>query len=482
MKLEGKKETSNIDIPEDINEMEYLDEDHMDDNPLEGQDAIDDEKLVQAEERKNDSNKSTQNIVHKGVDSKGTEKTNSNDSVSDTYVVVGEKGTVKKSDPVVIIKYRCKKCTKIYYTESGYHTHLFRAHRIRNVTNYPAQIIEGTMVNSAKVHVSRFGVKEEPQFPCNECGQLFFHESSIQTHKDHAHRMQASSPEHMDGVQKQSVVTEDDIKNDEEEKLEKGRQILNRLIHKPGSKKKPKMSQRKPRSPHKTSKGIKKTKLRWSARIANLSQETIDNEASVISDETKSASEIEKTLPDIIPPRRIMRSATKESQGDNKDDNETNPSTDKSELTKVSSGKKITRKAEVSGDSATKTDSTHHPSPASVLRKISRIVTRSHTKQDDLDKKEPMNVPKNTELDNKPTPRITRSLKVPSTGNLSQPSLMENEAQRMRTRSQSSDKSENSLKSSKNMDTSRDSTLYVTVSLLNMKIDPQTKYMVLPTG
>ena len=241
--------------------MEYLDEDHMDDDPLEGQDAIDDKKLVQAEERKNDSNKSTQNIMHKGVDSKGTEKTNSNDSVSDTNVVVGEKGTVKNSDPVVIIKYGCKKCTKICYTESRYHTHLFRAHHIRNVTNYPAQIIEGTMVNSADVHVSRFGVKEEPQFPCDKCGQLFFHESSIQTHKDHVHIAPASSPEHMDGVQKKSVVTEDDTKNDEEKKLEKGRQILNRLICKPGSKKKPKMLQRKPRSPRKTSKGIKNTKL-----------------------------------------------------------------------------------------------------------------------------------------------------------------------------------------------------------------------------
>ena len=76
---------------------------------------------------------------------------------------------------------------------------------------------------------------------------------------DHTHR--ASSPEHTDGVQKKSVVTEDNKKNDDEEKLEKRRQILNRLICKPGSKKKPKMSQRKPRSPHKTSKGIKNTKL-----------------------------------------------------------------------------------------------------------------------------------------------------------------------------------------------------------------------------
>ena len=172
-----------------------------------------------------------------------------------------------------------------------------------------------------------------------------------------------------------------------------------------------------------------------------------------------------------------MRSATKESQGENKDDNETNPSTDISALTELSSGKKITRKTEVSGDSAIKSDPIHHPSPVSVLCKISRIVTRSHTKEDDLEKKEPMNVPKNTELENKPTPIITRSCKVATTGNLSQPSLTENETQRMRTRSQSSDKSKNSLKSSKNMDTSCDSTLDVTVSLLNMKIDAQTKYM-----
>ena len=136
----------------------------------------------------------------------------------------------------------------------------------------------------------------------------------------------------------------------------------------------------------------------------------------------------------------------------------------------------------MSGDSAIKSDPTHHPSPASVLHKISRIVTRSHTKEDDLEKKEQRNVPKNTELDNKPAPIMTRSHKVVTTGNLSQPSLRENETQRMRTRSQSSDKSENSVKSSKNMDTSRDSTLDVTVSLLNMNIDAETKYMVSPMG
>ena len=241
------------------------------------------------------------------------------------------------------------------------------------------------------------------------------------------------------------------------------------------------MSQRKPRSPCKISKGIKKTKLRQSARIANLSQETIDNESTVISDETKSASEIEKMLPDINPPRRITRSTRKESKGENKDDNETTLSTDKSELTNVSSGRKLTSRSQVSADSATKTDPTDHPSPASVLRKISWIVTRSQTTEDDVEKKESINVPKKTKLDNKPTCRITRSQNVVSTGDLSQPSVMENEPRRMRTRSQSS-KSENSLQASKNLDNSHDATLDVMVSLLNMNIDGQKKYIVSPTG
>ena len=249
----GKKESSDIDIPPDMNEMEFLDDDHMDEDPLEGQNETDEQKLVQAEEQKNDSDKSTPNKVDKGDENEASEKINTNDSVSDTNPVDGEKGTVKKSEPVVIIKYGCKKCTKKCYTESGYHTHLFRAHRICNVKYYRAQIIEGTTVNSADVHVSRFGAKEEPKYPCNECGQLFFYESSIETHKTHAHR--ASRDDDTDGVQNKSAVTEDDKKDEDEEKLEKGRQILNTMIRKPGSKKKPKMSQRKPRSPHKISKG-----------------------------------------------------------------------------------------------------------------------------------------------------------------------------------------------------------------------------------
>ena len=68
-----------------------------------------------------------------GHEDKPSEQLHNNDSVSDTYQVDGEKGTVKNSQPVVVIKYGCKKCTKISYTKAGYHTHLFRVHRICNV-------------------------------------------------------------------------------------------------------------------------------------------------------------------------------------------------------------------------------------------------------------------------------------------------------------------------------------------------------------
>ena len=98
-----------------------------------------------------------------------------------------------------------------------------------------------------------------------------------------------------------------------------------------------------------------------------------------------------------------------------------------------------------------------------------------------MDKKEPDKVEKRIELDNKTTGRITRSQNVVSTGNLSQPSVTENEPGRMITRSQSSDKSEMLSKSMKTFDTTHDATMDVTVSLLNLNIDANKKYMFSPS-
>ena len=171
-----------------------------------------------------------------------------------------------------------------------------------------------------------------------------------------------------------------------------------------------------------------------------------------------------------------------ELKGDTKHGNESSPSTDKSAVTNVSTRITCSGRSKLSGNSATKKDQLDHPSPSAVLQKITGIVTRSHTKEDDVDKKEPTNVEKRTELDNKPTGRITRSQNVMSTGNLSQPSVTKNEAGRMRTRSQSSDKSENLSKASKNLDTTHDATMDVMVSLLNLNIDANKKYIISPLG
>ena len=200
------------------------------------------------------------------------------------------------------------------------------------------------------------------------------------------------------------------------------------MIRKPGSKKKPKMTARKRTSPCKTSKGMKNTELQCSARIVNLSQETIDNEAPAVSDETKSASEMEKTLPDINPPRRITRSTSiLDSKTDNKDGSETSPSLDKSEVKNVTTAMKHRTRSQSSEDSAQKNNVTPQPSPASVLTKISRIVTRSQTTEDDGDKKEIINVDSKKTVENRPECRMTRSHHIASAVELSQSSVSNSE-------------------------------------------------------
>ena len=56
----------------------------------------------------------------------------------------------------------------------------------------------------------------------------------------------------------------------------------------------------------------------------------------VTTDETKSASEMDKTLPDINPPRIITRSARKESKGKTTDVNDINSHTTRSNLSEDS--------------------------------------------------------------------------------------------------------------------------------------------------
>ena len=227
----GTKEESENEIADDLNKMEYFDEAQLDEDQLDDRNGNDVSNIDQSEEQQNDKENSIGSNMEKGHEDKPSEQLHNNDSVSDTNQIDGEKGTVKNSQPVVVIKYGCKKCTKISYTKAGYHTHLFRVHRIRNVRLYPAQIIEGTMVNLAEVHRSRFRTKEEPTFLCNECGQLFFHESSIHTHKVHAHGKHDEDDENGNGAVKNTSPDSGENMTDENDaKLEKGREILNKMI------------------------------------------------------------------------------------------------------------------------------------------------------------------------------------------------------------------------------------------------------------
>ena len=81
--------------------------------------------MAQAAEPQNETDKSTMSNVDRDDKNKCSEMVNSNDNVSDINQVDGDMGRINTLQPVVVVKYGCKKCTKICYTESGYHTHLF---------------------------------------------------------------------------------------------------------------------------------------------------------------------------------------------------------------------------------------------------------------------------------------------------------------------------------------------------------------------
>ena len=104
----GKKEASDNDIPDDLNEMEYFDEAHMDEDQLDERNENDIQNIDQAEEQQDDNENSTASNMDTGHEEKTSEQLNNNDSVSDTNQVDGEKGTVKNSQLVVVIKYGCK--------------------------------------------------------------------------------------------------------------------------------------------------------------------------------------------------------------------------------------------------------------------------------------------------------------------------------------------------------------------------------------
>ena len=92
-----------------MNDMEYLDDDNMDEDQLEKENDSNEDMWEKAEDQKNVSDKSKPDDVPEGNEEKSSEQIINNDNVSDTNPVDGEMGTSKKSEPVVVIKYGCKK-------------------------------------------------------------------------------------------------------------------------------------------------------------------------------------------------------------------------------------------------------------------------------------------------------------------------------------------------------------------------------------
>ena len=92
----GAKESSDIDIPADMNDMEYLDDDNIDEDQFEKENDSNEDMWEKSEDGKNVSDKSKPDDVPEENEDKSSEQIINNDNVSDTNPVDGEMGTSKK--------------------------------------------------------------------------------------------------------------------------------------------------------------------------------------------------------------------------------------------------------------------------------------------------------------------------------------------------------------------------------------------------
>ena len=71
-----------------------------------------------------------------------------------------------------VVKMGCNKCTEVFYSKGGYNDHLYRKHKIKNVSKYPATILNTIWKWLPALH--KTVENEGMNYSCPECGTKFF--------------------------------------------------------------------------------------------------------------------------------------------------------------------------------------------------------------------------------------------------------------------------------------------------------------------
>ena len=109
-----------------------------------------------------------------------------------------KKGSTSKKKKVeysefTVVKMGCNKCTAVFYSEGGYHDHLYRKHRIKNVSKYLP-----TILNKIWQHLPalpKAADNKDMHFACKERGTKFYEKGALETHEGYCWKLSAEDRE-----------------------------------------------------------------------------------------------------------------------------------------------------------------------------------------------------------------------------------------------------------------------------------------------
>ena len=91
-----------------------------------------------------------------------------------------------------VVKMGCNKCTAVFYSEGVYNDHLYRKHKIKNVSKYPPTILK---IWQSLPALPKTKQNEDMEFECQECGTKFYEEHGLETHADYCWKLSAEDRE-----------------------------------------------------------------------------------------------------------------------------------------------------------------------------------------------------------------------------------------------------------------------------------------------
>ena len=108
-------------------------------------------------------------------------------------------GSSRKKDKKVeyknfsIVKMGCNKCTEVFYSKGGYNDHLYCKHKIKNVSKYPATILN--TIWQCIPALPKPKETEEMKYSCPECGMKFYERGAMEIHADFCYKLSAEDQE-----------------------------------------------------------------------------------------------------------------------------------------------------------------------------------------------------------------------------------------------------------------------------------------------